>query len=204
MGELRVVSPYFGWGAFEGHGITFEDGSATVTLERTFDNPGRPGYWEPLGRSVPWGELDADERGVIRLPEFELKLVVGRIEDGLELRLRTEGGLEQVPFVIEARFPAEGWLAFERSAIPATLDGPVFLGDETVTYHHDGGAITLGPGYHGHRLSDTPDDADGALRVLLTDWSPIDRTFAITAHEWFGEDVVGRTAEGGLSRVGSE
>jgi len=109
-----------------------------------------------------------------------------------------------VPFVVEARFPARGWFEFERSAVPATPDDPVFLGDETVTYHHDGDAIALGPGGCGHRLSETPDGSDDAVRVLLTDWSPVDRRFAITAGAWSGEDVTGRTTGGGPSRVGSE
>jgi len=200
MLELCVVSPYFGTGFFTGRDIAFADESVTVTLRRSFHDPDLPCYWKPLDRPVGWGDMESDEREVVPMPEFEPELTVGRVPDGIELGLRTHGGISQVPFAVEARFPGDGWLELERSTVPATSERPVFLGDETATYHRDGDAITLGPGFHGHRLSDSPDDPGSALRVLLTDWTPVDRHFVVTAGEWTGADLADRTS-GGPSSV---
>lgn len=186
-GEARldgvyVVSPYFGWAAYEANRIQFDGDRAALQLERDYYHADIPGYWEPLDRSVEWGDLEREDREVNELPDFTVELTVERIDSGLQVGLAAAGGLDGVPFTIELRFPALGRLNLEGSSIPATDAGPVFLESSAATYYCDQDAITVASGFHEHQLSELPEDhdRDDAFRVLLTDWSPVERTITIT------------------------
>jgi hypothetical protein len=183
LAGVAVVSPYFGWAAYEADRIRFGEDRATLRLDREYYHADVPGYWEPLGREVAWGDLERDARDANDVPNFAVELAVERVDSGLRLDLTAEEGLEGVPFALELRFPAAGRLDLAGGSVPAADADPVFLESGTATYHRDRDAITVGPGFGEHRLSEPAvgsGDPEGALRVLLTDYSPVERTVTIT------------------------
>jgi hypothetical protein len=177
---LQVTTPYFG-GEFTGEEIAFGEESATVGLESTYWQEDLPGYFQPLGEPVGWGERRLDEREVDELPDFDVEVAAERAEGGLDVTVSVTGGIENVPFAIEARFAPGGEIEFDSGSTDANAGEASFLASGHAVYRDGDDAISIGPGVCEHRLSDPPrvEDPSGVARVLLTDWTPFERTVEI-------------------------
>ena len=198
LAGLQVLTPYFG-GEFRGGDIEFEDGGASVSVESSYWHEELPGYFDPLDRPVEWGELERDARSIDERPDFDIEVGVERVDRGLDVTVSATGGLSQVPFVVEARFQSGGTLSFDGATLPAPQDDPVFHESGTLYYRNGDDAISIGPGFSGHRCSDPPgaDESGDLVRVLLTDWSPMERTISIRGGSWF--DLAGPEPPAGPS-----
>lgn len=186
LAGLQVLTPYFG-GEFRGGNIEFDDGGATVSVDSSYWHEGLPGYFDPLGRPVAWGELERDTRSVNRRPDFDIEVRVERVDCGVDVTVSATGGLSEVPFILELRFQSGGTLSFEGATVPAPTDDPIFHESGTLYYRNGTDTISIGPGFSNHRCSDPPgaDGSDGLVRVLLTDWAPMERTVSIRGGSWF-------------------
>jgi hypothetical protein len=198
LAGLQVLSPYFG-GEFRGGDIEFGADGPSVSVESNYWHEELPGYFDPLDRPVEWGELDLDARSVNERPDFDIDVDVERVDRGLDVTVSATGGLSQVPFAVEARFQSGGTISFDGATLPAPEDDPVFHESGTLYYRYEDDAISIGPGFSAHRCSDAPgaDDSGSLVRVLMTDWSPMDRTISVRGGPWF--DVAGPDQPAGPS-----
>ncbi|MFB6295420.1 MAG: hypothetical protein ABEH66_01085 [Halobacteriales archaeon] len=182
---LQVTSPYFG-GRFAGEEITFGEESATVSLGTEYWHDELPGYFEPLDRPVGWGDTELDARDVDSLPDFDIEVTAEGADGGLDVTVSVTGGLERVPFAIEARFDPGGRIEFESGATEGEAGEASFLGSGHAVYTEGSDAIRIGPGVCEHRIADPPgtDDPSNVTRLLLTDWAPFERTVEIRGDSW--------------------
>ncbi|MFP4105783.1 MAG: hypothetical protein ACLFVU_06780 [Phycisphaerae bacterium] len=147
-------------------------------------HPERCGYNLPLGEEVPidrWEHMNR-LRDIRPIPAPQMQLDIRRIADGLELTLKSIGGLDDVASQIAMDFPAGGfWETGDTATI--TQPGQVMVlkgGAGSMRFGHD--VLAIGPGSGAHTtlaMRDTTGPGDNA-RVLMTFLTPIDHTFRIT------------------------
>jgi len=185
LSALRVHSPYFAGASFTARSLDVKDNTATLELKSDFLLPQLPGYWLPLNRPVAWDDLPHGilaERETIPRPELEVVLTVTEVDGGFDLRIRTEAGMDTVPFQIECLFGAPGHVEHAGVSATATSGGSLLLKSGDLTYRVGADAITIGPGTHGHR-NVFPMAGEG-YRVYMTAWTPVDHSLQIRCHRW--------------------
>lgn len=188
LSELRLFSPYFAGAKFKGTHMQPIDGGVRVTLQSEFLLPQLPGYWLPTGKPVDFNRLpfgNLDDRTVNKRPEFIFYLDIVECPGGLDLHIRTDGGMECVPFLAEFLFVPGGQVETEDVSFTAVPDQTLLLKSGYMTYSAGGDAITIGPGCHAHRSNyNGLEGTDGLFRVVLSDWSPVDRSVSIRVGKW--------------------
>lgn len=208
LASIRLFAPYFAGAKFIGKTIAAESNKATLVLESEFLLPQLPGYWLPLGRPVAFAELpfkQLDERKVKERPKFRFYLDVEAVDEGFDLGVRTEGGLERVPFILELLYrPQGGRIETEQASFAAAAGQTLLMKSGYLTYRVEDEAITVGPGFYGNRLEDAPgtEGAGEFYRVAMTDWTPVERKFSIRCGRWSeaeGTCISGRGPGAGFS-----
>jgi hypothetical protein len=186
---VRLHSPYFAGARFTGRSLSVEGRTATMELRSDFFLPQLPGYWKPLGRPVPYADLpfnNLDDRDVIPRPEFTFRLAIQEVDGGFDLRVTSEGGMEQVPFVLTFLFEGSGRIEMDQVSFPATPGADLLLKSGALTYRVGDDSITIGPGFYGHRMTVPPgaEPADDAVRVTMTDWTHVNRAIRVRCGRW--------------------
>jgi len=201
MTGIGVYANYFGASWFEGEQISFRESGAELRLSTDYGKEQLPAFWKPLGHPVPFEDLPygrLEERELESRPEFEIVIDVERDGTEFDVQIRTEGGMPGVPFVVECRFASPDHVEIQGSMFsPSTENGPVCHGSESLTVLTGTDAITIENGFLSHRLTETPstDDEGELLRVVMTDWSPVEKTITFRCHEQsFADDE--RTEKG--------
>lgn len=189
LAGVRLHSPYFAGARFTGRTMSVDGATAAIELKSDFLLPQLPGYWKPLGRPVPYEDLPyfkLEDREVLRRPEFTFHLEVTEVEGGFDLHVTTEGGMEQVTFLLDFFFRAPGEIETEQASFPASADGSLLLRSGQLTYRVGEDAITIGPGFAGHRIVGQRqiESPEGLFRVTMTDWTQVDRVVKIRCHRW--------------------
>lgn len=189
LSGVRPHSPYFAGARFTGRNLEVDGATARLTMKSDFLLPQLPGYWMPLGRPVPYEDLPYNklgEREVIRRPQFTFVLDVREVENGFDLHVRTEGGMEQVPFLLDFLFETPGEVETDQASFPASPDSVLLLRSGNLTYRVGDEAITIGPGFSGHRSAGPPglEPTSGFFRVAMTDWTHVDRIVHIRYGRW--------------------
>ena len=185
LAYVRFFAPYFAGANFTATSLDVSGNTAALRLKSDFLLPQLPGYWMPLGRPVAWEDLPhkiLDERELKPRPEIEIALTVEEVADGFDLAFRTEGGMPAVPFQAECLFLTPGQIETEQASFPASAGATLLLRNGYLTYHCGSDAITIGPGFHGHRNT-FAGDGDG-FRVFMTAWTPVDRRLEIRCGRW--------------------
>jgi hypothetical protein len=177
---LQLHTPYFG-GECVGEEIRFTDAGPVLGVETNYWNESLPGYFEPLGRPVDWGDLERDTRAVRERPDFEIEVSAAHVTDGLDVTVSVSGGLSGVPFAIEARFPPGGTVSVGGASLSGSAGESLFHESGTLYYRRGTDVIGIGPGFSRHRYDpSTPTrPSEAPVRVLLTDWAPLERTLSI-------------------------
>lgn len=197
LSSLRLFSPYFAGACFTARSLNVENNTATLRMQSDFLLPQLPGYWKPLNRSVPWEDLPyvkLHERDLITRPELKIDLTITEVEQGFDLHIKTEGGMDTVPFQIECLFNTPGNIEFSHASLTTKTGESLFLKSGHLTYRIGVDAITIGPGIHGHR-NVFPMDGEG-YRVYMTAWTPVDHALKIRCHPWLESEGTYPTLNG--------
>jgi len=185
LAGVRFFAPYFAGAMFTVRELDVDGDSATLRLKSDFLLPQLPGYWMPLGRPVSWEDLPyeaLEERELRPRPEMDILLTIKEVEDGFDLAFRSAGGMDAVPFQLECLFASPGQIEIEQASFTASFGGSLLLNKGYLTYRSEGDAITIGPGFYGHRNTFSS-DGDG-YRVFLTGWTPVDHRLEIRCGRW--------------------
>ena len=179
---------------------TLESIPGGIRLIQRGENRRTPGYELPLGKPVPLGEYGnlRGTRDRWTLPVIDLLLDICEEDNGFDLRLKTEGGLDRVPIEIECTFEGPGEWETDNQVIQVENGQTAILKSNFGTFHSRQEGIRIGPGSGAHRTwqmrSSDPDL--GSFRVLITLQTPVDHAFEIRYGEWSlatGELLINRS-----------
>lgn len=199
LSAVRVSSTYFATGQFVGEKMEMIDGDAGTRLR----HPGRnsmkhypegydgPLYWLPLsdGTKVEagnWSDV-RPRRPRNPLPPQQIVMEVteaavsGNEMAAFDLHLRTEGGVEGVPFQVVCVFEPGGIITTDSAILQTPAGSTAFLCDGEAAYRVGSDIIRVGPGASAHTLwhmHNSVDDPD-RFRLIITLRSPIDYTLKI-------------------------
>jgi hypothetical protein len=187
---VSISQTYFGkqTGRFLPGTITFENGTALLTSQGD-GGKYRPGYALPLGRRVDrdeW-ENELENRGVYSLPRAESTVEASELTApaaGLELRYRSEKGLDDVTTQIFFDFPVGGVWETADTAFYPTGRQICFLRSGYGRMRYGTDCIEIGPGSAEHQifhLRNSDPVPDGYCRVIISLLTPIDYSFQIRA-----------------------
>ncbi len=145
-------------------------------------------YELPLGRPVPYGTFgDArKERESWTPPPMNQVLKVTEVKNGFDLHLRTEGGLDRVPFQMEFCFDGPGEWETDSQVARVVSGQTAILKSGYGVFRRGSDAIRIGPGGSAHRMwemRDTHMDTE-SFRILITLESPVDRVLEIRCGTW--------------------
>lgn len=198
LAAVRLSSTYFATGQFVGEGLQPLDGEAGARLvhpgrnplycERAYDGPV---YWLPIGDGTKvdagnWVEVRG-RRATYELPPMAIELEAREVGDGgaFDLRVRTAGGLDGVPFQIELVFAPGGTVEVEGALFEARPGATMFLKRGHATYRVGGDEIRVGPGACAHamwQMHNAP-KAPEQFRMLITFLTPVDHALQVrTGH----------------------
>ena len=197
LSEVRLFAPYFGGAKFVPVEMTKTDTGFTLRFISQFATSFLPGYMKPLGyeREIRgWGYNRGDQisslelpqytmlegREIVKRPEFTFYLDITEIENGYRLFVRTEGGMDQVPFLAEFLFLPDGRVETDSLAFPARSGETVFLKKGALTYCTKYNYIRIAGGNDVHRNLNSSEGADGLFRAVITDMTPVAREMEIT------------------------
>lgn len=209
---FKLHAPYFAGALFKCTDLKQQDSNSIVlTYSSDMLLEQLPGYWLPTNAPVPYEALPyyaLDARKVIPRPRLEFQLEAKVADFGVNLRVRSQRGMPHVPVVLECWFNAPGQLDTGEISLPAQAGQSLLLKAGRLTYRIGQDAITIGPGSYGHRMTDTP-IADGSgerFRVVMTDWTPVDRELQIRCGAYSEAEGACHSAKGpvaaGLSNNG--
>jgi len=187
---VKIALPYFG-ATFIPHQIEAIDGGIALIDDHCKD-VFEPGYRLPLGRSVPidrLSELHAT-RDRWPLPPVKMRVDIRRVEDGFELCMKVSGGVAGLVGQFECAFLDSGVWETPSGATQADGDRTAMLFAEWGAFHHQGWAISIGPGSLAHQMwrmrNSQPEPGfrvvvpftvadENHLRIRCGRWSPASR-----------------------------
>ncbi|MEM1213634.1 MAG: hypothetical protein AAGI68_15200 [Planctomycetota bacterium] len=147
----------------------------------------KPGWDLPLGRPVVFDHpeqyyrIAQTEREHHLLPELFIEVAIDRVEQGLDLRIRTIGGYERIAFVAEFWFEPGGRCVVDDQEQSATAGERRLLTAGHATVETGGDRLTLGPGGKPHTLAAMLEQSypGDAFLVQIPMLTPVDQTLAI-------------------------
>jgi hypothetical protein len=147
-----------------------------------------PGYELPLDQPVAYGEFARlrPQRQRWTLPPLDQVLEIREVEQGFDLHLKTEGGLERITFQIECCFEGPGEWETADQVIQVENGQTAILKSGYGIFHRGDHAIRLAPGHIAHRMwhmRNTEPEPD-SFRVLITLTTPLDHIFEIRCGRW--------------------
>ncbi len=185
---LRAVKFYGSWygmGQFEPTVMRRDDDEIVLVDSGKRRHP--PGYDLPLGRPVPWEEIEAGvRRRRIEQPALAMELRLRLAGSAIEARFRTSGGLDGIPFQIEFCFESGGeWETASQFQVGAA-DQAIHLREGAGVLRCGSEAIRISPGRadHAYREMRGLERETGSFRVLMTMFTPVDHAFKIEAGDW--------------------
>ena len=147
-----------------------------------------PGYDLPLNKPVPVGTFGAvrGTRERWTLQTIDLILDITEVENGFDLRYRTEGGLDRIPIEIEFALEAPGQWETDDQVTPVVNGQSSILKSGFGIFHRGTDALSIGPGQAIHRnwAMRNSSPADDRFRVLVTLQTPVDHTIEIRYGTW--------------------
>ncbi len=195
LNSVRVCGSYYNSGQFcadEFTPVVGEDGE--VTGMRLFhDGELRRLRCNdlPLGRPVGWGveafNAANKERDHVFLPKIDMWLDIDQVENGYDLRARTECEMEGITFQIEFSFHGPGVWETEGQAIQVVDGQTAMLMQGYGVFHTADYGFRIGPGAEAHRMWQMRASQMGpGFRVLMTFEAPLEHNFEIRYGVWSG------------------
>ena len=186
LAAVRIAGTYGGTAKFCAD--EFREAGDGVEMIHHGGNVSVHEYELPLGRPVPCGTFGEarKERESWAPPAMNQVLKVMEVEHGFDLHLRTEGGLDRVPFQIEFCFDAPGEWETDGQVVRAVNGQTAILKSGYGVFRRGSDAIRIGPGEVAHRMwemRDTQIDME-RFRVLITLEAPVDRIIEIRCGTW--------------------
>jgi len=184
--SIKISGTYHRTTMFSGDDMQAVEGG--VRLHRRGDKPQAPGYNLPLGKPVPLGEFGRmrPQRERWTLPRIDMTLDILEVENGFDLRLKSEGGLDRVPMEIECAFEGPGEWETGDDVIQVEDGQTAILKSGYGIFHRGDEGIRIGPGSGAHRtwqMRESQPDMD-SFRVLLTFQTPIDQVLELRYGTW--------------------
>ena len=147
-----------------------------------------PGYDLPLNKPVPVGTFGAvrGTRERWTLPTIDLILEIVEVENGFDLRYRTEGGLDRVPIEIEFAFEAPGHWETDHQVTPISNGQSSILKSGIGIFHRGSEGVSIGPGSDRHRSWSmrNSDPSTEQFRVLIALQTPVEHTIELRYGTW--------------------
>jgi hypothetical protein len=183
---VKISGTYGGTAKFRAD--EFKVAGDGVELMHHAGQGGLHAYELPLGRPVPYGTFgDArKERESWAPPLMNQVLKITEVKNGFDLHLRTEGGLDRVPFQVEFCFDGPGEWETDGQVARVTGGQTAILKSGYGVFRRGSDAIRIGPGEAAHRMwemRDTQIDTE-RFRVLVTLETPVDRIIEIRYGTW--------------------
>jgi hypothetical protein len=191
---VKISSTYFATGQFVGEEFRGEDGGVRMrhmgrnSLYSEKDYRGGV-YWLPIDEEVNaenWREVRG-RRSTYALPPLEVDLAIEEVEGGFDLHIRSEGGVDGVPFQIECVFAPGGTLETDSALLQGQAGQTAFLKSGYGLYRMGDDAISVGPGAMQHAMWSMRNSEidEGSFRVLVALMAPVERTLEIRCGIWF-------------------
>ncbi len=199
LSAVRVSSTYFATGQFVGEQMEIVEGDSVARLRHmgrnssTFYPEGydSPVYWLPIDDgtkvdSANWAQVRA-RRPTFDLPAMQVVMDVEDVEPAqgevaaFDLRLRTEGGMDGVPFQVVCVLEPGGILSTHCTHMQTPAGSSAFLTEGEASFRVGSDIIRIGPGacahtmWHMHNSVGDPD----RFRLLISLMTPVDYTLRI-------------------------
>lgn len=189
---VKIFAPYFNEATYLGRELTETENGVRMTIRPTYGVEQRihmPGYWKPLERHVSFDELpynNLKDRTPTPRPNIEYIFDIEKTNDGIDLTVRSNGGIDGAHFSLQFDFELPGSVltgnTYEQVATPRNT----ILTSGYLTYRKGVHAVKIGPGFFAHNML-TPDATD--YTVNMTANLPLNKTIHITFEKLTGHDV---------------
>ena len=192
ISSIRINAPYFSCGQHCGYKmIPTENGIKMITHTVYTDEQSihMPGYWKPLGRPVTFDELpynDLADRIPTPRPEVKYIFDIEKREDGIDLTVSSDGGVEGAHFALQFDFDIPGAVITDNTFENISAPGSKILTNGYLTYRKGVYAATIGPGFFEHSMISTPKKS---FSVNMTADLPFKKTVQITFRKLNNHDV---------------
>jgi hypothetical protein len=145
----------------------------------------------PLGRPVAWGveafNAANKERDHVWMPPIDMWLDIDKVDDGFDLRVRTECEMDRITFQVEFCFRGPGEWETDEQVIQVTDGQTAILKQGYGIFHTKTHGFRIGPGAAAHRMWQMrAAQAGPGFRVLMTFEAPVDHRFEIRYGLWSG------------------
>jgi len=187
---VKISGTYKGTSQFSADSMTaIGNGVQLVHLGNKSPGGGIAGYYTlPLNKPVPMGEFGRvrSERKRWTLPQMDQTLDIVEVENGFDLHLTSQGGLDRVPFEIECTFEGPGEWENDGTVLQVANGQTAILKSGYGTFRRSDEGIAIGPGSGEHRqwqMRGSDPDTE-SFRVLITLQTPVDHTLAIRYGTW--------------------
>ena len=179
----RILLSYFGGAKYIADRIEKDNESVKLHFVSLHNVKEHPAYWMPIGKTVSYEELPFNNVGIRELkkrPDFEAVVEISNMkENGFDISVKTEGGMDAVRFSWEFLFVPNGKVETDCVELTAVKDETLFLKEGTLTYSFNNDFIRIDGGFYSHRALSMNEGTNGMFRVVLTDFSPVERKIHI-------------------------
>lgn len=179
----RILLSYFGGAKYIADRIEKDGEIIKLHFISLHNVKEHPSYWMPLGRPVSYEDLpfnNVETREINKRPMFDVSAEISnRTKKGFDIMVKTEGGMNAVRFSWEFLFIPNGRIETNNALMNAVKDETLFLKKDALVYTCDNDFIKIDGGFYAHKALSMNEGTNGMFRVVLTDFSPINRKIHI-------------------------
>lgn len=192
MPRVSLVMDYFN-AIYKAASIEKTDFGIRVYMKSEHNVKQHPAFWMPLGETVAINELlgfrDVERRELNKRPEFDVWIDIYKAENGFDLHVKTDKGLDGVQFSMDFFFEPGGSIEMEHCSFRACKDETMFLKKDDAIYVKGNDSIKICGGFYAHKMI-TPmhSETNGLFRIMLTDFTPVDRVIQLRCGKFSGAD----------------
>ncbi len=193
INAVRVAGSYYNSGQFiadEFEPVVGEDGEVTG-LRLFHDGELRMLRCNdlPLGKPVAWGveafNAANQTREHVFLPKIDMWMDIDKVDNGFDVRARTECEMDRITFQMEVAFRGPGYWETEQQVTQATDGQTAILKEGYGIFHTGNHGFSIGPGAISHRMWNMrAANAGPGFRVIMTFESPVDHCLEIRYGVW--------------------
>ena len=189
---IKLFAPYFNEATYLGRELVETENGVKMFIRPTYGPEQRiymPGYWKPLGRPVSFEELpyhNLKDRIPSPRPDIEYVFEIEKTDDGIDLTVTSNGGLEGVRMAMQFDFELPGSVITENTYEQVSTPRSIILTDGYLTYRKGIYSAKIGPGFFEHNwISKNPSD----FIVNMTATLPVKKTIHISFEKVNNEDI---------------
>ncbi|WP_099469918.1 hypothetical protein [Konateibacter massiliensis] len=132
-----------------------------------------------------WWKMDHAKRKLQISSELKVEVAIKELENGLEFKVKSTG-LDKLPLRVEICVPHGVIMEHDSFYMKTEKGSGMVLRDGYVTVRDQNRSIQIGPGYGTHEFGghySGEEFNEGGYTIYLNDYTPYERTFAITCEE---------------------